>query len=71
MIKWYVYICDKAGTLYTGITTDLKHRMSQHEAHLLYREEYDSKEEAAKREKTIKGWNRGRKIELIKGKSRL
>jgi len=71
MSKWYVYICSKTGTLYTGITTDVRHRMSQHKARLLYREGCNSKEEAAKREKQIKGWNRKRKIELIKGKSPL
>ena len=69
MRRWYVYVCNKGGVLYTGITTDIKHRMRQHKAELLYREEYNSKEEAAEREKQIKGWNRKRKIELIKGKS--
>ena len=33
---WYVYICDRNGKLYTGITTDVPHRMSQHKAQLLY-----------------------------------
>ena len=69
MTKWYVYICDKAGGLYIGISTDLRHHMSQHKAQLLYREECNSKEETAKREKQIKGWNKRRKIELTKGKS--
>ena len=55
MSKWYVYICNKAGTLYTGITTDVSHRMAQHRAELLYKEGFNSKEEAAKREKQIKG----------------
>ena len=45
--------------------------MSQHKAELLYKEEYNSKEEAAEREKQIKGWDRRKKIELIKGKSLL
>ncbi len=69
MKKWYVYICNKGRILYTGITTDIRHRMSQRGAQLLYKEKYDSKKEAAKREKQIKGWNRRRKIELIKSKS--
>jgi len=30
--------------------------MRQHKAELLYKEEYDLKEEAAEREKRIKGW---------------
>jgi predicted GIY-YIG superfamily endonuclease len=37
---WYVYICDKNGQLYTGITTDLEHRMNQHKASLLYSEAF-------------------------------
>jgi putative endonuclease len=69
MSKWYVYICNKAGILYTGITTDVSHRMAQRRAILLYKEEFNSKEEAAKREKQIKGWNKRKKIELAKGKS--
>ena len=71
MRKWYLYICNNGGTLYTGITTDIKHRMCHHKSELLYKEEYNSKEEAAKREKQLKGWNRRKKIELIKGKSLL
>jgi putative endonuclease len=32
MKKWYVYIveCEKDGTLYTGITTDVNRRISEH-----------------------------------------
>ena len=71
MRKWYVYICNRGGLLYTGITTHIEHRMTQHKAKLLYKEEYDSKEQAAEREKHIKGWNRRKKIELIEGKSPL
>ncbi|MCK4909494.1 MAG: GIY-YIG nuclease family protein [Planctomycetes bacterium] len=69
MNKWSVYICNKKDVLYTGITTDVKHRMKQHKAKLLCVESYDSKNEAAKREKQIKGWARKKKIELIKNKS--
>ncbi|MBE9546787.1 MAG: GIY-YIG nuclease family protein [Proteobacteria bacterium] len=63
---WYVYICDKKGQLYTGITTDLEHRMKQHQANLLYSEAYENKHEAAIREHQIKGWRREKKINLIK-----
>jgi len=63
---WYVYICDKKGQLYTGITTDLDHRMRQHQASLLYSEAYEGKHEAAKRERQIKGWSREKKLSLIK-----
>ena len=62
---WYAYICDKRGQLYTGITTDLAHRMSQHKAELLYSEKYPDKYSAAKRERQIKGWTRNKKLALI------
>ncbi len=61
----HVYICDKNGQLYTGITTDLKRRMSQHKASLLYSESYSNKTDAAKRERQIKGWRREKKLALI------
>lgn len=63
---WYVYICDRAGQLYTGITTDPQHRMRQDEAKLLHSEPYPSKFEAARREKEIKGWRRQKKLDLIR-----
>ena len=58
MRTWYVYVCNKGGILYTGITTHIEHRMTQHKAELLYKEEYNSKEDPPKREKQIKGWNK-------------
>jgi len=64
---WYVYICDRRGQLYTGITTDLDHRMRQHGARLLYSESYQDKHEAARREREIKGWRRQKKLDLIEG----
>ena len=64
---WYVYICDKKGQLYTGITTNLFHRIKQHSAKLLYSETYEDKYEAAHREREIKGWRREKKLKLIKG----
>ena len=62
---WYVYICNRKGQLYTGITTDLVHRMKQHRAEPLYSETFASKHEAAKRERKIKGWRREKKLALI------
>jgi len=64
---WHVYICDKNGQFYTGITTDLDHRIKQHKAILLYSENYSDKNSAAKRERQIKGWRREKKLALIKG----
>ncbi|MBS3917624.1 MAG: GIY-YIG nuclease family protein [Deltaproteobacteria bacterium] len=62
---WYVYICDRAGQLYTGITSNLEHRMKQHRAKLLYSETYSDKYSAAQRERQIKGWSRSKKLELL------
>ncbi|AFS79419.1 GIY-YIG domain protein [Gottschalkia acidurici 9a] len=64
----YVYIVEcKDGTLYTGWTTDLKRRISEHNSgkgakytrargpvKLKYFEKFDTKQEAMKREYQIK-----------------
>ena len=63
---WFVYICDRNGQLYTGISTDIDHRMRQHKANLLYSEAYEDKHDAARRERQIKGWRREKKLSLIK-----
>ncbi len=63
---WYVYICDKEGGLYTGITTDIPRRMRQHGASLLRSERFQDKRAAARREREIKGWRREKKLALIK-----
>ncbi len=63
---WYVYICDKEGVLYTGITTNLPRRMRQHAAPLLHSEHFQDKHTAARREREIKGWRREKKLALIK-----
>jgi putative endonuclease len=67
---WYVYICNRRDQLYTGITTDLAHRMKQHKAELLYSEEHPDKYSAAKRERQIKGWSRKKRLSLIQDYSR-
>jgi putative endonuclease len=76
----YVYILasKKNGTLYIGVTTDLKKRVWQHKNKeiegftkkygvdkLVYFESYDEYWDAANREKRLKKWNREWKIELI------
>jgi len=43
------------GQLYTGITTDIDHRMKQHKAHLLYNVSHKNRESAGKRKHQIKG----------------
>ena len=66
MSNWLVYIIDRRGKLYVGITTDLDNRMRQHgEAAPLYYEGPMSKSDALKRERTLKGWSRKRKLDLI------
>ncbi len=68
---WHLYICNKKGNLYTGITTDLGNRMRQHgHAELLFTEEYQDKKDAAKREREIKGWKREKKVALIYNKDK-
>ncbi|MBC7358366.1 MAG: GIY-YIG nuclease family protein [Desulfacinum sp.] len=61
---WFVYICLRRGRLYTGITTHLQHRMAQHKAKLLYYETHPDRFSAARREKQIKGWTKGKKLAL-------
>jgi len=78
---WFVYIVKcKDESLYTGITTDTKRRLYQHNnkigakslrskipVFLVYSEKYLNQIEAARREREIKGWSRNKKLKLIKG----
>ena len=79
-MKSYVYILfnKKNGTLYTGITADLKKRIYQHKnkiyegftskydvTKLGYYEVYNDIKAAIEREKQIKGGSRKKKILLI------
>ena len=62
---WFVYICNKKGKLYTGITTNLANRLHQHgNPKLIHKEEHPNKFTAARREKEIKSWPRARKLAL-------
>ncbi len=78
--KYYVYILcsQKYGTLYVGITIDIAKRVAIHKSglvpgftkqysvnKLVYFEIHEDKEEALKREKTLKKWRRDWKINLI------
>ena len=64
---WYLYIIERKSQLYTGITTDLKNRLRQHgKVKLIYSETHENKEKAIKRERTIKGWSRAKKLTLLK-----
>ena len=76
----YVYITTNAynRVLYTGVTNDLKRRMSEHgdgkgvftsryhAYKLVYFEVHQDIRNAIAREKQIKSWRRQKKIELIK-----
>jgi predicted GIY-YIG superfamily endonuclease len=66
MSNWFVYLVEKKKKLYVGITTDLDNRMRQHgQSAPLYYEGPMGKAEALKRERTLKGWTRKKKLELI------
>ncbi len=66
MDNWWVYIIQKEKKLYVGITTDLVNRMRQHgHPNSPYVEGPMSKKDALKRERTLKGWSREKKLELI------
>ena len=74
----YILASRKNGTLYVGVTTNLRVRVRQHRAGavdgftkqhhvttLVHFEELREVRHAIAREKEIKGWSRRRKIELI------
>ena len=75
----YTYlVCCRDGSLYCGWTNRLDERIKAHNkgkgakytrcrrpVKLVYYEEYDTKEEAMKRESAIKRLSRGKKLELI------
>src|SRR5258705_10984792 len=77
---FYVYILASGvgGTLYIGVTNDLIRRVAEHRlklveslteksdvVRLVYFEQFDDVENAIKREKRLKKWNRAWKIRLI------
>jgi putative endonuclease len=80
MSEYYVYILAsrRNGTLYIGVTNDVIRRVFEHRNNLLggftakygvhdlvYVETHEDVEEAIIREKRMKRWRRGWKIELI------
>ena len=79
MKNYYVYIMSsKTGTLYVGVTNDIKKRVYQHKNHLipgftnkynidrlLYVETVSDPISAISREKQIKKWRREKKIAII------
>ncbi|HSW75679.1 MAG TPA: GIY-YIG nuclease family protein, partial [Candidatus Saccharimonadales bacterium] len=80
MKRYFVYILcsQKNGTLYIGVTSDLARRIYEHKQGiipgfakdygvniLVHVEEYCTMDQAIKREKALKHWNRAWKIELL------
>ncbi|HLX15788.1 MAG TPA: GIY-YIG nuclease family protein [Bradyrhizobium sp.] len=67
--SFYVYILASGigGTLYIGVTNDLVRRVAEHRlvSRLVYFEQFDDIENAIRREKRLKKWNRAWKIRLI------
>ena len=79
----YILKCNN-GSFYTGITGDLKRRINEHNngiksclqkskrpVKLVFWEEFETREEAAVREKKIKNRNRQYKKKLIEAFSKL
>ena len=78
-MKAYTYILKCAdGSLYTGYTTDIEHRLAMHNSgkaskytrsrlpvQLVYVEEFDDKNQAMSREWQIKQLSREEKLKLI------
>ena len=75
---YYVYImASPSGTLYTGVTNDLKRRVYEHKhkiisgftakynvTQLVFYEETNDIQTALARERQIKGWVRRKKVEF-------
>ena len=84
-MKWFVYILECSDkSLYTGITTDLKRRVGEHNSKkgakslkgklpvkLVYNETFLTQIEAAKREHEIKSWKRKYKLLFLEEKKRV
>jgi predicted GIY-YIG superfamily endonuclease len=80
VMKWFVYLLRCAdGSLYTGITKDVKRRSQQHNAgtasrytrtrlpvRMVYQEAQPSRSAALKREAAIKAMTRAEKLTLIR-----
>ncbi len=77
--QYHVYIMtNKSGTLYVGMTNDIKKRVYEHKnklipgftkkyniTRLVHYETFEDVYSAIAREKTVKGWLRKKKIQLV------
>ena len=82
-MAWYVYILKcHDNSLYTGVTSDLNRRVTEHNSSdklgskfvrarrpviLVYKELHQTRSSALRRELEIKAWTKTKKVELIKG----
>jgi len=79
-MSYFVYILAsrKHGTLYVGVTNDIARRIEEHRLgkassftrkyavhRLVYSETHENVEEAIRREKAVKNWQRAWKVRLI------
>jgi len=76
---YFIYILKCSdGSLYTGITTDVKRRFAEHKkgigghytsskkaVKMVYTENHRDRSSASKREAEIKSWRREKKLKLI------
>ena len=76
---YFVYLLEcQDGSLYTGVTNDLKKRLAKHKSgsgsrytrakkvnKIVYSEQHPNRSSAMKREAEIKGWTRKKKLILI------
>ncbi len=77
---YYLYLLQCSdGSIYTGITTDVQRRFTEHKSgiggrftrsrtvtKILYTEKFPTRSQALKREAEIKSWRRPQKLALIK-----
>ena len=77
---WYVYlILCKDNSIYTGITNNLEQRFNRHKdgkgghytrshkvVKFLYSEQFETKNEALRREAQVKGLRREKKLNLVR-----
>ena len=76
---WIYILASESGTLYIGVTNNLQRRVYEHKEGLIpgftqkygckklvYFEEYPEIQDAIRREKQLKNWNRNKKESLIK-----
>src|SRR5687768_3687683 len=78
----YILLCDQK-TYYIGITSNLTQRLISHQSkynlatkefsdlNIIYKEEYQTRQEAERRERQLKGWTFVKKKALVKGNLQL